>query len=814
MGTETTLESRLACKPERNKGDFCTDSQLNLYLLENVAFILADFILLYMTMFKKTFFLLFTFWGFCCFSQNKFTLSGTVSDTASGESAIGALVFIKGTTKGISTNEYGFYSLTLDKGEYEITCSFLGYLPQTIKITLDKNITRHFKLKTESTVLTEVVIEADKDLEKEQLQSAQMSSINIPIEQIKNIPTIGGETDIIKVMQLMPGVKRGDEGQNTMLVRGGNGDDNLILLDEATVYNVSHLFGFFSIFNNDALKDVTLYKGGFPAEFGGRLSSVMDIRMKDGDVQAFHAQGGIGLLSSHITLQGPLIKNKMSFLLSGRRSYIDKVVNTLNGKNVLPYYFYDGNFKMNYILNEKDRLFLSAYYGDDVLSASQADSDSSFFKGGFKLGNFTSTLRWNHIYHAKLFSNFSFIHTRFRYDVEANIPGNSFLAKSRISDYGFKYDYSYYYNAENNIKFGTFFINHAFRPNVVNTAGTISDFVRSREGQKIDTQEFGVYASNEWKADSLLKISYGVRVSLLNTPGKLYGGLEPRCSASWNFSENQSVKIGYARMKQYLHLVSSSAVALPTDLWYPATKQVKPLVSDQLSAAYNLLFPKIKCMYTAEVYYKWMQNMIDYREGAVLLLNDHYENELVTGKGWAYGFENMITKTKGRLTGWIGYTLAWSKRNFPDLNKGQTFLAKFDRRHDFSIVGNYEFTSRFSVSAVWVYATGQRFTPITGQYFVPNASLTNVDILPIYGAKNSYEMPAAHRLDISFIFKTKAHRRYLKHTGEWHFGFYNFYNRAQPQRIEIVKDPNGGGYKYQAVGIFGTIPFFAYNFKF
>lgn len=746
----------------------------------------------------------------CSRAQGQFTISGTVVDSANGESAIGALVFIKGTNKGISTNVYGFYSITLDKGEYELSCSFIGYKSQTKKIKLDKNIAFNFKL-AESTTLAEVVITADKDLEKEQIQSTQMSAINIPIEQIKNIPTIGGETDIIKVMQLMPGVKRGDEGQNGMFVRGGNGDDNLILLDEATVYNISHLFGFFSVFNNDALKDITLYKGGFPSQYGGRLSSVMDIRMKDGDMQKYKVDGGIGILSSHITVQGPIIKDKMSFLISGRRSYIDQVVKAVYHKNVLPYFFYDGNFKLNYILNSKDRLYLSAYYGDDVLKAS-GGSDSSFFKGGFKLGNFTTTARWNHVYSSKLFSNLSFIHTRFRYDVEADVPGNSFLAKSRIADLGAKLDYNYYRNPENTVKFGAFLINHTFRPNVVNTAGEISDYIRSREGKKIETQEFGLYASNDWKVDSVLKINYGVRYSNLVTQGKFYAGLEPRFSATWAFSEDQSLKFGYARMKQYLHLVSSSAVALPTDLWYPVTKRIRPLSSDQLAISYNRHLKKIKSMLTVEGYYKWMRNMIDYREGAVLILNDNYEDELVTGKGWAYGAEAFLSKTKGKLTGWIGYTISWSKRQFKELNHGRPYFSKYDRRHDISIVTSYEFTKRFSVSAVWVYSTGQRFTAIIGNYVMPNSSITGIDILPIYGEKNGVVLPASHRLDLSLIFKTRENRKYFKYGGEWHLGAYNVYNRAQPQRIQIVGDGNGG-YKYQAVGLFGFIPFVAYNFK-
>ncbi len=754
----------------------------------------------------------------CCASlngQNQFTISGTVSDTINGESAIGALVYLKGTNKGISTNVYGFYSLTLAKGTYEITCSFIGYKSTTQTVQLDQNIHLDFKLLPENNSLNEVVIVADKDIEQEQVKSSQMSAIHIPIDQIKNIPTIGGETDIIKVMQLMPGVKRGNEGQNGMMVRGGNGDDNLILLDEATVYNISHMFGFISVFNNDALKDVTLYKGGFPAQFGGRLSSVMDIRMKDGDLQKFHVTGGIGTISSNLTLEGPLIKDKMSFLVSGRRSYIDQLTKPLQKIGAwIPYHFYDINFKLNYIVRAKDRLYLSMYRGDDILDnagTSAANNILGTDNSTFIMGNYTSTARWNHIYHSKLFSNVSLIFTRYRYDVEANMSGNSFLTKSKINDIGSKIDYNYYPNTKNTIKYGAFFINHTFNPNMVSTGGEISDLVRSRKGSTLITQEFGIYAGVDWKVDSLLKINYGLRNSWLLTQAKVYAGLEPRLSLAWNFSENQSFKAGYSRMVQYLHLVSSSAMSLPTDLWYPATKAVKPLVSDQVALGYNLTMPKIKSMLSIEAYYKWINNMIDYREGATLILNDNYEKELVTGRGRAYGVETFLSKTKGRFTGWMGYTLSWSKRNFKELNHGETFYAKFDRRHDLSLVGAYDITPRFTLSAVWVYSTGQRITPVLGNYFVPNPT-TGINTLAIFADKNSFEMPASHRLDVSFIFKTKEHRQFLKHKGEWHFGAYNLYNRAQPHKI-IITDKSDGTKKYQAVGRFGVIPFISYNFK-
>ena len=742
--------------------------------------------------------------------QNTFTVSGFISDSANGEMLFGASVFAIGTIKGGSANEYGFYSLSLPAGTYTIRYSYVGFRQKEVTISLTQDVKKDIKLTSSTIVNTEVVIKADKN--QDQVQSTQTSAISIPVDKIKYVPTIGGETDIIKVIQLMPGVKRGGEGQNQMFVRGGSGDDNLILLDEAVVYNVSHLFGFFSVFNNDALKDITMYKGGFPAQYGGRLSSVMDIRMKDGNDNKYHATGGIGLLSSHLTVEGPIIKNKSSFLISARRSYIDKVFKLAYHENVLPYYFYDANLKLNYNLDEKNRVFFSSYIGDDVL-ATRTGSDSSFFDGGFKLGNFTTTARWNHTFNPKLFSNISLIHTRFRYDVEAKIPGNSFLTQSRISDYGVKDDYSYYVSPVNSIRFGVAYTMHIFRPNVINTSGEISDYLLSREGKKVYTNEIGLYYNQELALDSNFKINYGMRLTGLATNNVFYFNPEPRISAVWNFRKTQSVKLSYSRMAQYLHLVSSSSIALPTDLWYPVTQNIRPLIADQVAAAYNLNVPKIQTLFTVEAYYKAMQNLIEYREGAVLILNDDYEKELVSGKGHAYGFEFFAQKTEGKLTGWIGYTISWSIRQFDALNNGNPYYAKFDRRHDLSIVATYEFTKRFSVAAVWVYSTGQRFTPATGEFLMPDASLSQVNILPIYSDKNAIQLPAAHRLDINFVLKSRLDRKWMRWTGEWQIGAYNVYNRAQPYKIKVVEDGNGG-YKYQAVGLFGFIPSIAYNFKF
>jgi hypothetical protein len=661
--------------------------------------------------------------------------------------------------------------------------------------------------------MNEVVITAVKDKNQETVSSTQMSSISIPVEQIRYVPTIGGETDVIKVLQLMPGVKRGGEGQNTMLVRGGSGDDNLILLDEAVVYNVSHLFGFFSVFNNDALKDVTMIKGGFPSQYGGRLSSVMDIRMKDGDMQNYHVDGGIGLLSSHITIQGPIKKDTCSFILSGRRSYIDQVFRAAYKQDILPYFFYDATLKLNYKINENNRLFYSAYIGDDVLRPPK--NDSSLFDGGFRMGNFTTTARWNHIYNQKLFSNLSFIHTRFRYDVEASIPGNSFLAKSRIADFGLKYDFTYFKSTENTLRFGFLGTFHGFRPNVVNTAGTISDIIRSREGELVVNFESGLYIQQELKVRDNLNVSYGFRQSFLIGSDVFYTSPEPRGSVTYLFNENQSVKLGYSRMTQYLHLVSSSAIALPTDLWYPVTKKVKPIYSNQIAAGYNHNFPKLKTIASIEVYYKHMRNLIEYREGAVLVLNDNYENELIEGQGESYGMELFLQRNAGRFTGWIGYTISWTTRQFDEINNGKKYYARYDRRHDLSFVGTCEITKRFIISAVWVYSTGQRFTPVIGYFLMPNSSTTNVNTLPIYGERNGTVLPAAHRMDISFIIKSreKANRKWMKWQGEWSFGAYNLYNRAQPYRVEVQSNDDGS-LKYVSRGLFGFIPFISYNFRY
>jgi outer membrane cobalamin receptor len=744
----------------------------------------------------------------------KVTLSGSVRDARTGEPLVGVAVFLPEQQTGANTNAGGFYTFSVNaQEEAKVVFSYLGYDRQEKQIPLLTDAQLNVKLSATASQLKEVQVTATKDRERERLAAPEMGSITLSPSQMKNLPSLGGEVDIIKVAQLLPGVKRGGEGQTGFYVRGGTADQNLILLDDVPLYNVSHLFGFFSVFNNDALKEVTLLKGSFPAHYGGRLSSVLDIKTQDGNLEKISAEGGVGLLSFRITVQGPLQKNKATFLVSARRSYLDKVLGVAGLQ--IPYYFYDTNLKLTYKLSEKDRFSFSSYYGNDVLSEPKpgnSDNPDEAMNAdfGFKLGNFSNVLRWNHQYSGKLFSTVSLMHTRFRYIVNGRFDKNSLFIGSYIEDLGLKVDYDYSLNPKNQVRYGVSLTNHHFRPNIVTTEGEISEVLKSQTGTKLSPQEFAAYAENEYKPVANLAFNYGLRVSGLVTSGKVYLGLEPRLAGSYQVSENSAFKAGYTRSFQYLHLVSNSSVLLPTDLWYPVTRNVKPQFSDQYSAGFSHLFPSRHTTVSLEGYYKKMHRLIEYREGAQLLLNNNYENELLSGSGEAWGGEVFIHKTQGRFNGWVGYSLSWATRQFDGLNNGKTFYAKYDRRHDISVALNYEISKRLSVSAVWVYATGQRFTGRLGQYLVPKPGYTGVDVLPIYTDRNALQFSPSHRLDLNLVLKNKPHKRWQS---EWAFGAYNVYNQAQPYRVQV--EPNGqGGYRYQQIGLFGFIPSVAYNFKF
>lgn len=749
------------------------------------------------------------------YAQDKITISGYLSDASNGEALLFANIAVKNTTNGINSNEYGFYSLDIPKDqEVTLVFSYLGFetIEKTVKESTSKTI--DIKLQSAGQEIEEVEVVAQRlNSEKEVIKSTQTSAISIPIEQIKTVPSLGGEVDIIKVVQLMPGITKGGEGGTGMFVRGGDADQNLVLLDEATVYNIGHLFGFFSVFNPDAIKDLTVVKGGFPSQFGGRLSSVLDVRMKEGNNQKFRMEGGIGLLSSRLTVEAPIIKDKASFLISGRRTYIDQVFKL--AKVELPYYFYDLNAKFNYKISDKDRIFLSSYFGDDVLKFDVQDMEGEeedfSLDFGFQLGNFTQTLRWNHIYNPKLFSNLSLIHTTFNYDINGKVADNSVLIKSEIRDLGAKMDFTNYRTEKTKIRFGTSLILHRFRPNILSARGDISEFIDNNEGRKILTLESALYGNIEFSPIEKLKLNTGLRLTGAAVENKFYPNIEPRFSANYELNDNQSLKLSYSRMSQYMHRVSSSTIALPTDLWYPVSENVKPQSSHQIAGSFNHFFDRPGVSVTLEGYYKTMKNLIEYKEGSNLILNDNFEDLLLQGKGKSWGTELLIRKQSGKVHGWIGYTLAWSQRQFDELNEGEKFWAKYDRRHYLTFVGNWDISKRVTFSAIWEYSSGARFTPLRAQYLFPNAALTGIDIVPIYSKRNEFRMSSSHRLDINFVFRNNPKKRFRS---EWHLGAYNVYNRATPYTIRVQLDETTGQLKYTQPGLFGFIPSIAYNFKF
>ncbi len=747
------------------------------------------------------------------FAQN-ITLSGYVREAESGEALIGATVYSLNPKRGTFSNSYGFFSLTLPAGTYEVVFSYVGYKADTVRFDLTADVQVDQRLNPSIATMQVVEITAAQDANAREVKSTQMSQIHLNMKDIRLVPTIGGETDVIKVIQFLPGVTKGAEGTTSILVRGGDTDQNLILLDEAVVYNISHLFGFFSVFNPDALKDLNLIKGGFPAQYGGRLSSVLDLTMKDGNLNKFHVRGGIGLLSSRLTVEGPILKNRASFIISGRRTYIDKVLSVI--KVPVPYYFYDLNLKANYFLGEKDRLYLSGYFGDDVLYTPKSLSnleDSVGLGGvnfGFRLGNLTSTLRWNHLYSNRLFSNTSLIFTRFKYNINGEFAGNSIFIGSNVQDYGVKSDYTFYKDPENTFRFGGQFTVHRFRPNVITAVGDIQDLIDRQNPDAKFTQEIALYGQHERQFSDKLRVNYGLRLSGALTQGKFYPGIEPRGSAVYVLNPKNSFKLGYARMTQYLHLVSSSTVALPTDLWYPVTRNVKPQNSDQISGSYTYHLEKIGTLFTFETYYKWMRNLTEYREGANLILNDNYEQELLQGNGEAYGFEFLLKRDEGRLHGWIGYTLAFSQRQFEELNGGQPFWAKYDRRHDLSVVSIFQVSKRLTFSGVYSYLSGSRFTPQIGQYLVPAPGLNGVEIIPIFSERNAVRLTAANRFDVNL---TLANKPTKKFRSDWTFGCYNVFNAPTPIRVNINASPERGLY-YTQPSFIGRLLSVAWNFEF
>ncbi len=767
-------------------------------------------------------------------SQKRFTINGYVRDLSTGESLIGASVSIKSNTKGITTNQYGFYSITVNEGFYTIVTTFVGYKSEIINLDIHSDTALNISLISGQNLSEEVIVTSKK--RDNNVKTAQMSKIVLPIEQIKSVPAFLGEVDLLKVVQLLPGVKNAGEGSAGIYVRGGGADQNLILLDDAVVYNTGHLFGFFSIFNSDAIKNVSLIKGGMPAQYGGRLSSVLDISMKDGNNKKFQVEGGIGLIASRVSIQGPMVKNKSSFIVSARRTYIDALSKPFVSKTSQfsgsGYYFYDVNAKVNYQFNDKDRLYLSGYFGRDVFDFSNSKQS---LKINIPWGNATGTIRWNHVFNKKLFANTTAIFNNYNFTFKATQNNFEIKLASGIQDLSLKQDLDFYPFAKHKIKFGALYTFHKFTPSVV-SGKQDSIIFNPLNAQTKYAREGAAYFQDDWELSPKFQINAGIRYSffqqvgpnkiyktdadgnridsLVTTKGqqvKYYGGLEPRLTLRYSINEKISVKASVTRNLQYIHLVSNSGTTLPTDLWVPSTYKVKPQISWLYAAGLFRNFKNNTYETSFEVYYKQMQNQIEYKDGYTPNTLDDTENSFVFGKGWSYGTEFFINKIKGRLTGWIGYSLSWTWRQFPELNFGEKYPAKYDRRNDLSVVALYELNKKWKFSATFVYGTGNAATLPQRFYIIGNV------LTQEYSRINQYRLPSYHRLDISAILTPKKNEN-RKWKTEWVFSVYNAYSRKNPYFIyfDQTGNPFDGSLQIQGkqVSIFPIIPAVTWNFKF
>lgn len=764
------------------------------------------------------------------YSQDKFTLSGYVRDSLSGETLIGASLMVDGQSKGMISNQYGFYSITLDKGSYNVTISFTGYQPFDSVIILNSNKEINFNLLHRS-MLQEVVVSSLK--RDNNVRSPQMGKIDLTVGRIKSVPVLLGEVDLLKTLQLLPGVRNAGEGNTGLYVRGGGPDQNLILLDEAIVYNTGHLFGFFSIFNSDAIKNISLIKGSMPAQYGGRLSSVLDVAMKEGNMKKFEAEGGIGLIASRLSVQGPIKKDKASFIISARRTYIDVLVKPFIPKTSdfygSGYYFYDLNTKVNYKFSEKDRLYLSGYFGRDVFTFNNSKRS---FNADIPWGNSTATLRWNHVFSQKLFANTTLVYNDYKFSFGASQNDFTIKLSSGIKDWNAKLDFDYYPASSHRLKFGGLFTYHTFVPNIVTGNQGDIEFEPNNESRKY-AMETALYIQDEWEISEGLNINAGLRYTGFTQIGpytiytrdangnkldstiyrngeriKTYDGLEPRITLRYSLTDRTSLKAGVARNLQYIHLVSNAGSTLPTDLWVPSTYRVRPQISLQYSAGLFKNFGNNDYETSVEFYYKDMMNQIEYGEGYTPSLSDP-ESEFVFGRGWSYGTELFINKTRGKFTGWIGYTLSWTWRKFKHLNDGVRYPAKYDRRHDISLVGMYELNKQWKFSSVFVYGSGNA-TTLPERFYIVNGILTQE-----YSNINQYRLPAYHRLDLSATF-TPVVRKQRRLQQSWVFSLYNSYSRLNPYFIyfDQTGNPYDGSLKVEArkVSLFPIIPAVTWNF--
>lgn len=739
------------------------------------------------------------------------TISGYVTEKKSGERLIGATVFVPEKSVGTATNAFGFYSITLPADTLKLRASFIGYQPFEKTIYPNGNLSLNIELEMpESKNLQEVVVKAEKEV----LQNrTQMSSIDLPIQTIKSLPAFLGEVDIMKAIQLLPGVQAGSEGSSGLYVRGGGPDQNLILLDGVPVYNASHLFGFFSVFNADAIRNVDVVKGGFPARYGGRLSSVIDINMKEGDKNEIHGEGGIGIVASRLTLEGPIQKGKSSFMFSGRRTYIDYLAKPIikqNGGDA-GYYFYDLNGKVNFYLGKRDHLYLSGYFGNDKFYAKD-ENDNSYYKSGIQWGNITGVARWNHQFGPRLFGNLTTYYSRYKFGISVengytdNGSTDAYLLKytSGIEDVALKYDFDYRPNPNHNLRIGLSAVNHTYRPGAFQAKATGSFNQDTTIGvHTLNAMEYDAYVEDDMRITSRLKANIGVHATGFAVRDQFFKSIQPRLALRYLLNDELSLKASFVQMSQFIHLLTNSSVGLPTDLWVPATDKIPPMKSYQ--GALGLAYTLIKGFeFSLEGYYKTMENVIEYKEGATFLnTTDGWEDKVVSGKGLSYGSEVFIQKKKGRFTGMLGYTLSWTTRQFAELNNGEAFPYRYDRRHDFKVAGVYTLTKNIELSGEWVYGTGNAITMPIGAYNSPDGSQ-----ITIYGSRNGYRMAPYHRGDVSIKF-TNHHRRWER---AWVISVYNVYNRQNP--FFIYQTTENGNTVFKQFSLFPVIPSISYQFKF
>ena len=762
-------------------------------------------------------FLILPIFFFCSISvsaQTLYNLQGKVVDISTREALVGVSLYSPELKNGTTTNKNGEFKLASSSPITHLKIVYFGYLDTLINTVGLQDKSFVVALTPSFDVLREIEVTSDKDAPNDKVNEVQMGVDKISMLEAKLLPAILGEVDILKVLQLKPGVKSGGEGTAGFFVRGGSSDQNLILVEHAPVYNPSHLFGFFSVFNSDAIKNVTLYKSGFPAQYGGRLSSVLDVGMRKGQSDSLSVQGGIGILASRLTINVPIVKKKLSLLLSGRRTYLDILTNQLNNRNknkkdyipIPAYYFYDFNGVIDYNINAKNKLSLNGYFGNDHFKFKGENFEASLL-----WGNRSLTLEWSHFWSNRLKISTAYFTSGYLYRINTAFRQNSLSLGSRIWDQGLVNNWNYTINNNHTVDFGISGIYHRF---TVGEFGFSSQFTDIKSGQKIEAGEFGAFLSHSWKISQRLELVTGLRNSFFTRKNKSYYGLEPRLSSKFTIASNTTLKASYAKMIQYLHLVTSSAASLPTDVWYPSEEGIAPQTSDQVSLGLHQAIAQNKFFASLEGYYKWLGNSIDFRDGAQLFANPNLNKEFVFGKGWAYGLEAYIEKKKGKTTGWIGYTLAWTWRQFNQINYGIAFHPRYDRRHDLSVVLMHKLSKRVSISGTWIYSTGNYATVASGRFGFQDHLPDAIAPTPDYGRRNDFQMPPTHRMDLGMVWNLNTKR----FESDLTFSIYNVYSRRNPYFVYYEEEVDEAGrtesFTPTLVSLFPILPAITFNFKF